>query len=353
MASQKHNITLADVAKAAGVSSMTVSRVLNKNRDAVKPSTYEKVEKAIRELNYAPNISARALAGTRSFRIGVVYPSASPFSFYLDSLVVNVADALADVGMYLSVVKIDVSLERDAKINRLSEMSSDLDGFLVPPPIADDQDVRAFLESAAKPYVLLTGETGVDGAIRVCIDNFEAAREVTQYLIDRGHQKIAFISGGANFDSAERERGYRYAMQLAKYRVEPQYVSHGEFTYESGLVAAEELLAIERRPTAIFAGNDEMALASIYVANKRRIRVPEELSIIGFDGSPLAHCATPKLTSVSQQLGVMARCAVKELNNRLGNSMAVSNANSTGKQILVPYEFVAGESVSKPRLGKA
>lgn len=343
----KEKITIADVARVAKVSAMTVSRVINGNRAMVKASTYARVENAIAELKFVPNASARALAGKRTRRVGVIYHSHSPFSFYLDSLIVNTADALNGVGMQITIVKLNYAASTSEKIAQLDQIMFDLDGIIVPPPLADLPEVRAYLFGLDKPYVLLSGKPSTDSGIRVHIDNDAAAQQLTEHLISLGHSRIAFITGADQHDSLEREKGYRRALQGAGYTVDEELIHSGDFSYESGLFAAERLLADESPPTAVFAANDEMALATVHVAINQNMSVPSDLSVVGFDGSPLTVCIVPRLTSISQQLNLLAENAVRAISDKLAGSAKGGAEQITDNSIVVPYKFLLGASTSK------
>lgn len=343
------SVTLADVAKHAGVGTTTVSRVINGDDASVRPVTRERVRTAIRKLNYVPNVSARALAGARHYRVALIYAAEAAFSFYLGSLVVNTLDAVTRKGMHMSVLKLPPELTETEMLDQLQEAMTDVDGFVVPPPLADQQFIRNFLQSADVPSVFLSGLPGKGRSRRVYIDDFAAAYEMTDHLLSLGHRRIGFIRGLASvFESEERERGFLEAHRRSGLEVDNALIAQGNFTYESGLEAAEALLSHSDRPSAIFASNDEMALACISVAHKMGLSVPGDLSVGGFDASPLSVCVTPSLTSIEQPLAVMAEHAVDALADLLKNADREDDPHADRTPVIVAHKLILGGSTAAP-----
>lgn len=321
---------------------MTVSRVLNEQTQLVKHSTYERVRSVIEELNFVPNQSARALAGARNLRIGIVYLSPFPFSFYLDSLIVHTADTLTRLGMQMSVIKLSVEDSIAEQVKVLDKMAIDLDGLIVPPPLAESFEILELLHNLNKPHVLLTGQSVPGPGIRICIDNFSAAKDISCHLINLGHTRIAFVSGGDNYDSKQREMGYRRALAAAELDIDENLILYGTFSYASGVSAAESLLTLAVPPSAIFAANDEIALGCVSTADKLGIKIPDELSIVGFDGSPLTMCVSPPLTSVSQELPEIAARSAFALDRYFKSSGRSADESATREPIVVPYRIIVG-----------
>lgn len=303
--------TISDVARHAGVSSMTVSRVIN-GENNVREATRTSVLKSIETLNYIPNVSARALAGNRLFKFALLY--ANPSAFYLSELLVAALEAISLRGHQLLVHKVsDIDSDHSVE-DQLSTLIGRFEGVIVPPPMSDFASVREFLVKRDLPAVFLSGKEGYGRSRRVCIDDYSAAREITEHLIALGHERIGLIKGHPNqFSSEERLRGYKEGLRDAGIKFDKTLVAQGYFTYDSGLKAAKALLSRSAKPTAIFASNDDMAAATLAVAISSGLRVPTDLSVAGFDDSPVASTVFPRLTTVKQPLSEMAAAAVDSL----------------------------------------
>jgi LacI family transcriptional regulator len=164
------------------------------------------------------------------------------------------------------------------------------------------------------PFVAVATGRSVEDGLSVCINDFEAAAAMTRFLLSLGHRKLGFIAGAPNQTaSAQRYAGFMAALGDAGLKLRTEWVKHGSFSYRSGLLAAEQLLTAPHRPTAIFASNDDMAAAAIAVAHRLRLNVPSDLTITGFDDTPLATTIWPTLTTVRQPIAAMARKAVELL----------------------------------------
>jgi LacI family transcriptional regulator len=301
--------TIADVAKRAGVSPMTVSRVIN-GEQTVRPLTRAAVEEAIRLLNYAPNSAARSLAGGGQVRIGLLY--SNPSAAYLSEFLVGVLDQAARGDVQLVIEKCEPGQDEQRAARHL--IDGGVDGVLLPPPLSDSGEVITMLGEAEVPVVLVASGRPPERVSSVGIDDFEAARAMTRHLLEMGHDRIGFIIGNPNqHASARRLEGYRAALEERGIAADEQLIAQGLFTYRSGLDAAEHLLARDPRPTAIFASNDDMAAATIAVAHRRGIDVPGDLSICGFDDTPFATTIWPELTTIHQPIADMSRAALDQL----------------------------------------
>jgi len=301
-----NKITLADVAKLAGVSSMTVSRVINRDSN-VRAKTREKVEHAIRELNYAPNIAARSLAGGRVRRICLLY--GNPSSAYLGELLLGALEAASDVGSHLIVERTSPDMDASSLESRFER---DWDGIIVPPPMSDIPGIRKLVERHQFPAAFISSATEPGRANEVRIDDRQAAFDMTHYLTLKGHKRIGFIKGNSNQTvSAERFSGYQAAIHAAGLILDDKLIAQGDFSYRSGEQAAMEILAQNARPSAIFASNDDMAAGALAAAARLGLSVPQDLSVVGFDDSPIASTVWPKLTTMAQPVGQLAACAVE------------------------------------------
>ncbi|MBB4659936.1 LacI family DNA-binding transcriptional regulator [Parvularcula dongshanensis] len=308
--------TIREVAERAGVSQMTVSRVLN-SPDLVKPETRARVQEAIEALRYRPNILARTLAGGRALFIGLLYDN--PSHGYLSELLLGALERCRQAGHHLVVE--DLSGDEAAKPSIIVNRARDggLDGVIIIPPLSDDASVVRALREAGIACVLIAPSNPEHGDGAVSIDDAEAAASMTRYLIERGHERIGFISGPVGHSAGViRQEGYRAALEAAGLPYEEAHVAKGAFTYRSGMMAAEHLLRTPVRPTAIFAGNDDMAAGAIAAAHRLGLKVPEDVSIAGFDDTAIASTVWPQLTTVRQPIAEMAARAVSILGREEG-----------------------------------
>jgi len=311
-------VTIADVARTAGVSAMTVSRVMRGDRNVTEPTRLV-VLKAIRELNYTPNMAARALAGADHLRIGVIH--SNPSAAYLSEFLVGVLDESAGRGVALNLVKCETPEEEAerAAVERL--VQSGVTGVVLPPPLGE----ASFVVQALKRAQIATVAVATGGAASevscIRIDDRAAAAEMTRYLIGLGHRRIGFIAGHPN-QTASHERLAGFQRVIERSRSAEAMVAQGYFTFASGLEAAESLLGSRPRPTAIFASNDDMAAATVSVAHRRGLDVPRDLTVVGFDDTPLATTLWPPLTTIRQPVAEMAAAAVDLLIREIGAARA-------------------------------
>jgi LacI family transcriptional regulator len=297
-----------EVAKQAGVSPMTVSRALS--GDAyVEASTRQRVEAAIKQLGYSPNVAARNLARASAAHIGLLYNN--PSAAYLNELLVGVLEQSSQAGCQIVLEKCGARNERVA-IERL--VQDGVGGIILPPPLSDSSAALEALRQARVPFIAVATGRPEPTGISVRIDDFEAAAAMTRYLLSLGHRDIGFIIGAPNQTaSAQRQAGFEMALREAGLPVRADWVRPGSFSYRSGLTAAEQILNAARKPTAIFASNDDMAAAALAVAHRLRLDVPRDLTVVGFDDTPLATTMWPALTTVHQPVAAMARKAVEFL----------------------------------------
>lgn len=303
-------MTIHEVARQAGVSPMTVSRVMNGNSN-VREATRELVMRAVRALNYTPNTAARSLAAAQGTRIALIYTN--PSSAYLSELLVG---ALAGASRAAAQLVLDTwdnitpAAERAAARN----LARSVAGVILPPPLCESKAISSELVSANIPVVAIASGRFQSDLSCVRIDDFRAAQEMTAHLISFGHSRIGFIKGHPNQTaSARRFDGFQAAMHEAGLTPDPTLVQQGYFTYRSGLEATEKLLTRKRPPTAIFASNDDMAAAAVSVAHRRGLDVPRDLSVVGFDDTPTATTVWPELTTIRQPISAMAESSIELL----------------------------------------
>ncbi len=306
--------TITDVAKLAGVSMKTVSRVINKEPN-VRDELRDRVLKAADELGYQPNFSARSLAGVRSFQLAYLF--GDPGGDYAHGVQIGILDACRDAGYHLVVEQIDVDAPDAAQRTATLVAQLRLDGVVLSPPITDHRGVLDALKRAGVPYVRIAPDEALDGSPYVQMDDAKAAEELTHYLVDLGHRDIGFIKGHPRHAAGRlRFEGFRRAMEARGLAVQPSLVEQGTFSYGSGIDCAWRLLRRRARPTAIFASNDDMAAAVAAVAHESGIEVPEDLTVVGFDDAPIAQVVWPPLTTVCQPIREMARAAADLLIGR-------------------------------------
>ena len=300
-------VTMDHVAREAGVSLMTVSRVMN-NVPTVKASTREAVMRAVKQLGYSPNAAARSLARNGAGRIGLLY--SNPSAGYLSQLLVGALDGAQTSGALLVIEKCNASPDSEsAAIGRL--VAGGVAGVILPAPHAESERAIAALRQAGVVAIAVgTGHARPD-AHAVRMDDFAAAAEMARHLIELGHRRIGFITGAANQTaSIERLHGFESEVLRADPPAEP-LVEPGDFTYRSGFEAAERLLTLDHPPTAIFASNDDMAAGALAAAHRRGLDVPGDLSVTGFDDTPLATAVWPELTTIRQPVAQMAEAALR------------------------------------------
>ena len=317
------SVTIYDVAARAEVSIKTVSRVMNKEPN-VRPAMRDRVLEAANALGYAPNLSARSLAGSRSFVIAVFADAALTIdhwrserdSDYLQRIQLGATLECRGAGYHLLVELID---HDDPKVRQeVGALLAALkpDGVILTPPSCDNAVVLELLDKSGTPYVRLGPEKPEGLGARVHMDDVAAAREMTEHLADLGHARIGFIMGDKRYGASQaRRQGYLAAMKARGLKVDKAWIRQGDFTFESGHEAATALLALPVRPTAIFASSDEMALGALAAAAEAEISVPGEVSVAGFDDSPVSRLSRPQLSTIRQPLVEMSTLATKMLIN--------------------------------------
>jgi len=312
-------ITIHDVAQHAGVSPMTVSRVIN-GESNVREETRARVAASVAALRYLPNQAARSLASADATHIGILY--ANPSANYLSEFLLGSLEQSSLSGCQLVIEKCEGAESEVEAIRRL--VKGGIDGVVLPPPLCDSEEsLKAVREAGISAVLVASGKPAPDMSA-LSINNFEAARAMTRHLLELGHRRIGFINGHPNQTATgQRFHGYVEAMTEAGLSVDADQVAQGYFTYRSGLEAAEKLLD-SGRPTAIFASNDDMAAATMAVAHRRGLDVPSDLAVTGFDDTPLAATVWPALTTIHQPIAEMAREAVRllveQIRSRRGGS---------------------------------
>ncbi len=331
------NATIREVAERAGVSPMTVSRVINRGSH-VRSETRELVLAAIKDLNYSPSSAARSLAGSEPHRIGVLYHN--PSTGYLSEFLIGVLDESSRAGAQVLVEKCGEAELQSAALAKMIE--SGVEGVILPPPLCESKLLLEQIDAAGSAFVgVAPGHPSLSMAT-IRIDNEAASRELTQHLLSLGHRRFGFITGHPNQTvSAQRLNGFLSALAEAGIERKATRVEQGYFTYRSGLEAAEKLLAGRPCPTAIFAANDDMAAATSSVAHRLGLDVPDDLSIVGFDDTSIAVTVWPALTTIHQPVADMARAAVELL---FGEIRRIQDGSGSPRQLLFPHRLMVRES---------
>jgi LacI family transcriptional regulator len=303
--------TINDVARIAGVSKKTVSRVINRS-PLLNEDTRRRVETVIGELGYIPNPQARALALRRNFLIGLVH--GNPNAQTVMNVQQGMLEALQDTEFEMVVRPVDRGSPTMLEDLRHFLERQRLFGVLLMPPISENDSVAELCDAIGCRYVRMGSAMLDEPENMVASNDREAVRNATDYLISEGHRRIGLIAGPHGFRSArERRLGFEEAMRAADIPLPRSMIAEGTYRFESGMVAAARLLDLVPRPTAIFSSNDEMAAGVIHAARQRGLDVPRDLSVIGFDDTPIAAHMWPPLTTVRWPIASMARSAALKL----------------------------------------
>jgi LacI family transcriptional regulator len=334
--------TIGDVAKRAGVSPMTVSRVIN-GESNVRPATRDAVNAAISAMNYAPNPAARSLAGAGQTRIGLLY--SNPSAGFLSEFLLGSLDQAARSDVQIIVEKCELG-EHEIEVTK-HLIDGGIDGIVLPPPLCEAEAVLELLAAAGVPTVTVASGCPSTTVLAIRIDDRTAALTMTRHIIALGHRRIGFITGNPNLSaSAQRLEGYGAALEEVGVEIDPDLITHGLYTYRSGLDAAEQLLDLEEAPTAIFASNDDMAAATVAVAHRRGLDVPGDLTVCGFDDTTLSTAIWPELTTIHQPIADMSRAAVELLVSTIRQSRGGGRAEP---HRLLDFTLIRRQSDAAPR----
>jgi LacI family transcriptional regulator, galactose operon repressor len=339
--------TIDDVAARAGVSIKTVSRVINREAN-VREETSLRVLRAIRELNYRPNPAARNLASPRAYQVGVLYDN--PSDNYMVSVLHGVLAAGEAAHYAVLLTSFDVTGPR--LVDQVRELVSQhrVSGLVLTPPLCDHERLLAALDEDGTDYVLIAPKDQGRKVPYVAIDDQRAGHDLTEYLLNRQHRRIGFVKGHPLHGAASRRlQGYFDAHAESGVAVDPKLLVSGQFSFESGVESGRRLLHLRERPTAIFASNDDMAAGVLHVAHEMGLEVPRELSIAGFDDTPIARFVFPGLTTVRQPIRAMAQAAVECLIRSIRNRTSRRAEGPLFQHF--DYELVIRNSVDRPHGG--
>ena len=310
--------TINDIARLAGVSKKTVSRVINAS-PFVRQDTRERIEAVIAELGYAPDPQARGLAYGRAFLIGLVYDNPNPQ--YVVNMQLGLLDGMRGSGFELVVHPCDRSSPTFLEDLGSFVERQRLYGVILTPSVSEDERAARLMAEIGCAYVRVASVSLDAPEHMIETRDRLGGREAAAHLAELGHTRIAFVSGPQTFRSShERRSGFEEALNERGLALAKAYVVEGAYTYESGIEKGRELLTMGERPTAIFAGNDEMAAGVLQAARQLGIRVPEDLSLVGFDDFQIASRLWPTLTTVRTPTREIGRLAVERLMGREDDS---------------------------------
>ena len=303
--------TINDVARLAGVSKKTVSRVINRS-PFVKETTRQRIEAIIDEIGFSPDPQARGLAFRRSFLIGLVYDNLNPQ--YIVNMQLGMLDTMRGAGYDLVLHPCNRGSPAFLAELRCFIERQKLYGVVLTPSVSEDDRVKAVLDETGCAYVLVISAAVEEPAHVISSNDRLGGRAAARHLADLGHRRIGFISGPACFRSShERRAGFEAELKNRGLELQADYVLQGAYTFETGLSCGAELLKRRPRPTAILAANDEMAAGVLHAIRHAGLECPDDVSVVGFDDFQIASIVWPPLTTVRAPTRAIGRVAVDKL----------------------------------------
>jgi LacI family transcriptional regulator len=335
--------TIHDVAKRAGVAPITVSRVIN-HADYVSDGVRERVNRAIEELGYVPNVIARSLKSKRTDTLALVFTDiTNPF---FNILARGVEDAASEAGYNVIFCNTDENQAQEDDYIQLL-LQKQVDGILLVPADSHSKSIE-LIRRQKTPLVVIDREVEYDVDL-VRGDSEGGAYQLTAYLISLGHRRIAFLSGSENVStSVDRVRGYQRAMRDHGLEIFLDF-HYGQYSQESGAELTRQIFARPEKPTAIFAGNNFIAIGALTVLREMKIRVPEDVAVVSFDDIPETLAYLPFLTVVAQPPYEMGQKATELLIARIQHE---GEAPLDVQNIIFPVEMIIRESSGKPLKGR-
>jgi len=312
-------ITISEVAAKANVSIKTVSRVIN-DEPGVRAATKEKVRAAMEELDYRPSQAARSLASTQSFQVGFIYDN--PNAYYIIDMQNGILEICHRQNFELLIHPCDARSPKIIEEVLSLVKRSNLDGLVLTPPLSENQQLIFELQKKDVKFVRVISGKGTSEHNGQCVflNDRAASLAVTNHLIELGHRDIAFICGDAEHKSShERFEGYQLALQQHGIKLNSDFLIDGEYSFESGVNGAKQLLTLAKRPTAIFASNDEIAAGALFACRLEGVDIPADISIVGFENSPFSRQTWPKLTTAAQPTIAIAKSATELLLKQIRN----------------------------------
>jgi LacI family transcriptional regulator len=314
---RRQAVTIKHVAADAGVSLQTVSRVINDGAN-LSPDMRARVQASIDKLGYVPSIAAQRMSGSRSYLILAINDRDRTIADWtgrqgidwVDQMLLGGMRKCAELGYRLMIELVDTHSDHVERELRATIAALQPDGVILTPPHSDNELITRLLAHQQIPFARI-GSIAAGPGIRLTMDDEHAAQLATEYLLGLGHRRIGFISGSEEYSLSQwRIDGWRAAMNSAGIDT-AELLAKGDFSFASGELAARHLLGLADPVTAIIASNDQMTLASLDVAREFGLRVPEDLSMISFDNTPIAHFSHPPLSAVDQPIAATASRAVE------------------------------------------
>ncbi len=335
MSTEKKKISIEDVAARAKVSITTVSRVLNKV-STVSARNVVKVEEAISFFKYRPNVSAQRLARGTNSSLGLVMPGYPGIfhSFYA-------IEIIRGVGHACEMMRLDMVFHITNGFNPLN--TTNVGGVIFADIIENRKQIEAAIENET-PCIVINNKVDDMDVSYIAVNNALGGEIAADYLSSLGHKRIATITGNVTTQAGhDRLHGFKSFLEKKKFSLPDEYIVHGDYSRGSARAATEKLFSLKNRPTAIFAASDEMALEACAVIFEKGLKVPEDISVIGFDDNPACLYGSVALTTIKQPLFQMAETAVKQL------SAFVQGKSKTKDRIILSPELVVRESCSQPK----
>lgn len=328
------SVTIKDIAKLANVSHTTVSRALN-NSPYINEETKSKILELAKELNYVPNYSAKSLVLLKSYVIGVFFSS--------------ITEGTSDTFFHEIVKGINKVIDKEYNlvIRGIDQYSTPVDNknfdgiLVVSQRKEDDEFINKIIEKNI-PTVVINRPVDIDNIVNIVSNDTKGSYDAVDYLIKNNHKKIAYIQGNKGFESGDfRKKAYINALQDNNIVVNEEYIMTGKYTLESGYDNMKKLLSLPERPTAVFCANDDIAVGAMKAIDESGLKVPDDVSIIGFDNNNFCNYVTPTLSSVSKDAFVMSEMGGMNLLNIINNK-PVNN-----ERIYIESSLVVRESVKK------
>ncbi|MGN7359661.1 LacI family DNA-binding transcriptional regulator [Paenibacillus sp. SAF-054] len=326
-------VSIFDVAKKSGLSVVTVSRVLN-GAETVREKNRQKVLDAIKELDYRPNAAARSLARGKTGIVGLIVTTLQD-SFF-DAVVKELNEVLALHGYFLAV-SVSTGIGSDEAHYLIQE--DRVDGLILLSPMEEDNYIVE-LKRRNIPYVLIDNQKPENDAFSVTIDNYKGGYAATKHLLDLGHTSIAHLSGHDMFRST-RERRSGFLQALKERSLDPFEMVTGDFEIDFGYDICRKWLREGRLPSAVFAGDDNIALGVVNALMEEGIRVPDQVAIVGYDDQHISSKLHPYLTTVRQPADRIGLAAADMLLKRMDNTM------KRGGNVRIDPELIVRESTVK------
>jgi LacI family transcriptional regulator len=332
-------VTINDIARLSGVSKKTVSRVINDSAK-VREDTRQKVKAVIEEFGYTPDPQARALALRRSSLIAMIYDNPSPQ--YVVNMLRGILDGLEGTGFQLVMKPCDRRAENFHQDLRAFAEQQRIYSAILPPSVSEDQKLVDELTAVGCRCIRIASVVLDIPANTIKTHDSDGAAQAARHLAELGHERVAHIRGPDMFRSShERLRGFREVLGEYGVKLDPAFIAEGGYTFDSGVECATRLLQEKKPPTAIFTGNDEMAIGVYQAARSAGMRIPEDLSVVGFDDTPIASRVWPPLTTVRLPIRDMGRAAA---------ALVLEGINETRAKSFVSFspELIVRQSTAAP-----